>query len=87
MARALGVEIDLATTGHSEEYIQFRSVDATMRERFGVAPTISFADGVARLQRFLCELSAVVKEHIVVSSAPGPRAFPRRGGSPRSATR
>jgi UDP-glucose 4-epimerase len=53
MGRALGVEIDLAYAGHSDEYIRFRTVDATMAERFGVRPTIAFADGVARLQRFL----------------------------------
>ena len=53
MGRTLGVEIDLAYVGHSEEYIKFRTVDRAMAERFGVRPTISFADGVARLQRFL----------------------------------
>jgi hypothetical protein len=39
--------------GHSEEYIQFRTTDRTMRERFGVQPAIAFPDGVARLHRFL----------------------------------
>ena len=58
MARTLGVEIALSHAGHSEEYIQFRTVDAAMRERFGVVPGISFADGVARLHRFLASEAA-----------------------------
>jgi UDP-glucose 4-epimerase len=53
MAHALGVEVALNYGGHSEEYIQFRTVDRSMAETFGVRPTISFADGIARLQRFL----------------------------------
>jgi UDP-glucose 4-epimerase len=53
MGRTLGVEIGLSYVGQSEEYIQFRTVDSSMAERFGVRPQISFADGVARLQRFL----------------------------------
>jgi UDP-glucose 4-epimerase len=53
MARTLGVDIGLRHQGHSEEYIQFRSVDTAMRERFGIAPNISFAEGVARLHGFL----------------------------------
>jgi UDP-glucose 4-epimerase len=53
MGRTLGVEIDLAHDGHSEEYIQFRTVDAAMSERFGVRPKVPFTDGVARLHRFL----------------------------------
>jgi nucleoside-diphosphate-sugar epimerase len=53
MGRTLGVEIAMKHAGHSEEYIQFHTIDRTMRERFGVQPTISFADGVARLHRFL----------------------------------
>jgi UDP-glucose 4-epimerase len=53
MGRTLGVEIGLTYVGRSEEYIQFRTVDVAMAERFNVRPTISFADGVARLQRFL----------------------------------
>ena len=53
MGRTLGVEIGISHAGHSEEYIQFHTVDAAMAERFGVRPTIAFADGVARLQHFL----------------------------------
>jgi UDP-glucose 4-epimerase len=53
MARTLGVEIAIGHDGLSEEYIQFRTVDAAVSGRFGVRPTIPFADGVARLRRFL----------------------------------
>lgn len=53
MGRALGVEIGLTYVGHSEEYIQFRTADTSMAERFGVRPKIPFTEGVARLQRFL----------------------------------
>jgi nucleoside-diphosphate-sugar epimerase len=53
MGRALGVEIEIGHDGRSEEYIRFRTVDAAMSERFGVRPTIPFADGLARLQQFL----------------------------------
>lgn len=53
MGRTLGVEIGLTYVGHSEEYIQFHTIDRAMPERFGIRPTISFADGIARLQRFL----------------------------------
>ena len=58
MGRALGVEIGVTHAGHSEEYIKFHTIDRTMRERFGVQPTISFAEGVARLHRFLTSEAA-----------------------------
>jgi nucleoside-diphosphate-sugar epimerase len=58
MGRALDVEIAVTHAGHSEEYIQFRSVDTAMSERFGVRPTIAFADGIARLQQFLASEAA-----------------------------
>jgi UDP-glucose 4-epimerase len=53
MGRALGVDIAVRHAGHSEEYIRFHTIDQSMRERFGVQPTTRFADGVARLHRFL----------------------------------
>jgi UDP-glucose 4-epimerase len=53
MAGALGVELTLDHVGRSEEYIQFRTVDTAMRDRFGVEPKIPFAEGVARLHKFL----------------------------------
>jgi nucleoside-diphosphate-sugar epimerase len=53
MARVLGADVTLRHEGHTEEYIQFRSVDRTMAERFGIVPGVAFEDGVRRLQEFL----------------------------------
>jgi len=53
MAKVLGVTVTLKHEGHTEEYIQFHTVDQAMRQRFGVAPAISFEDGVRRLHEFL----------------------------------
>jgi nucleoside-diphosphate-sugar epimerase len=53
MASNLGVEVTVRHEGMVAEYIEFRSADATMRERFGMAPKISFADGLSRLSAFL----------------------------------
>jgi UDP-glucose 4-epimerase len=52
MARTLGVEIAVRHEGETEEYIQFHSIDRTMRERFGVAPSIAFEDGLRKLAAF-----------------------------------
>jgi nucleoside-diphosphate-sugar epimerase len=60
MARVLGVEISVAHQGYTEEFIQFISVDRTMRERFGFEPKASFEDGVRRLHaHFVREGSGV----------------------------
>jgi UDP-glucose 4-epimerase len=60
MARVLGVEISVAHQGHTEEFIQFFSVDRTMRERFGFQPKTSFEEGVRRLHaHFVQEGSGV----------------------------
>jgi nucleoside-diphosphate-sugar epimerase len=53
MARVLDVEVTLTHNGHTEEYIQFRSADRTMRDRFGFTPAVSFEDGIRRLHEFL----------------------------------
>jgi UDP-glucose 4-epimerase len=53
MAATLGVEVAVRHEGQVAEYIQFHTVDAAMRERFGVSPSISFADGLTRLTAFL----------------------------------
>jgi nucleoside-diphosphate-sugar epimerase len=53
MASALGVTITVRNEGTVPEYIQFRSADTTMRDRFGVVPAIPFADGMKRLSMFL----------------------------------
>jgi len=60
MARVLGVEISVAHQGHTEEFIEFITVDRTMRERFGFEPKTSFEDGVRRLHaHFVQEGSGV----------------------------
>jgi nucleoside-diphosphate-sugar epimerase len=53
MASVVGVEVQVRHEGRVPEYIEFRSIDETMRERFGVIPRVSFADGLARLHAFL----------------------------------
>jgi UDP-glucose 4-epimerase len=53
MAGACGVEVRVRHEGHTEEFIEFRSVDRTMSDRFGFAPTVSLADGLARLRDHL----------------------------------
>ena len=53
MARTLGIEIRVRHEGQVAEYIEFRSVDSTMRDRFGMHPSVPFEDGLARLSAFL----------------------------------
>ena len=53
MARALGVTITVRHEGEVPEYIKFRTVDSTMRDRFGIVPSIGFEDGFKRLADFL----------------------------------
>jgi UDP-glucose 4-epimerase len=53
MARTLGVDVTVRHEGETEEYIRFHSVDQAMRDRFGIAPAISFEDGLRRLVKFL----------------------------------
>lgn len=53
MARVLGADVTIRHEGHTEEYIRFHTVDRTMRDRFGIVPAISFADGVRKLHQFL----------------------------------
>jgi nucleoside-diphosphate-sugar epimerase len=52
MAHALGVEIEVRHEGDVPEYIEFCSVDTTMRDRFGFSPAVSFTDGIRRLHEF-----------------------------------
>jgi UDP-glucose 4-epimerase len=52
MARTLGVDVTVRHQGETEEVIQFHSTDTTMRDRFGVAPVVSFEDGLRRLAAF-----------------------------------
>jgi nucleoside-diphosphate-sugar epimerase len=53
MARALGVDVTVSHQGETDEYIQFHTIDRTMRDRFGFAPSIAFEDGLRRLAAFL----------------------------------
>jgi UDP-glucose 4-epimerase len=53
MAHAIGADIRLIHEGHTEEYIEFRSADSTMRERFGFQPATAFEDGIRRLRDVL----------------------------------
>jgi len=53
MARVLGVDVTVRHQGHTEEFIEFRSVDRSMRDRFGVTPSISFENGIRKLHQFL----------------------------------
>jgi UDP-glucose 4-epimerase len=53
MAANLGVEVSVRHEGVVAEYIEFRSADSTMRDRFGMTPKVSFADGLNRLSAFL----------------------------------
>jgi UDP-glucose 4-epimerase len=55
MAGLLGADITIRHEGTVAEYIEFRSVDTAMRDRFGVKPARSFADGLRELQTFLLE--------------------------------
>jgi hypothetical protein len=59
MARGLDAEIVIRHEGEVPEYIQFRSVDRTMRERFGVHPTVGFADGFRRFNEFFARQARV----------------------------
>ena len=53
MADACGVDVQVRHEGHTEEFIEFRSVDRTMADRFGFTPTVSLADGLSRLRGHL----------------------------------
>ena len=53
MARVSGAEVSIRHEGAVAEYIEFRSADTTMRDRFGFAPRVSFESGLQRLQVFL----------------------------------
>ena len=53
MARALGVDMAVRHEGHVPEYIEFRSADPAMRDRFGFSPAVAFDDGIRRLRDFL----------------------------------
>jgi nucleoside-diphosphate-sugar epimerase len=53
MGQTLNIDVAIRNEGAVAEYIQFNTVDTTMRDRFGIVPSISFADGLKRLSAFL----------------------------------
>lgn len=53
MADVMAVDISVRHEGHTEEFIEFRTADATMRDRFGFSPTISLSDGLRKLRAHL----------------------------------
>jgi nucleoside-diphosphate-sugar epimerase len=50
---AFGIEPRIAFLGQVPEYIEFRSVDRAMEERFGIVPEVSLEDGLRRLAAHL----------------------------------
>ena len=52
MARVLGVSVTVRHEGKVPEYIEFRSADRRMRDRFGFVPAIPFDEGLQRLKAF-----------------------------------
>ena len=55
MARVVGADIRIACDGVTDEYIEFRSADGTMADRFGVVPRIPFEQGFDSLRRFVAD--------------------------------
>ncbi|MBI3637911.1 MAG: NAD(P)-dependent oxidoreductase [Candidatus Rokubacteria bacterium] len=55
MAATLGVSVSVRHDGATAEYVRFRSVDATMRERFGVVPSTPLEKGLQQLRAFLAK--------------------------------
>ena len=53
MADACGVDVRIRHEGHVEEYIEFRSVDRTVADRFSFAPAVSLTEGLTRLRHHL----------------------------------
>jgi nucleoside-diphosphate-sugar epimerase len=53
VAGTLGVEVAIRHAGQVPEYIEFHSADTTMRERFGIRPSVPFAEGLRRLSASL----------------------------------
>ena len=53
MARVVNANVTIRHEGTVPEYIEFRTNDRTMRERFGFTPRIAFDDGLARFKQFL----------------------------------
>lgn len=61
MARILGVDVSIRHEGHVPEYIEFTSTDATMRDRFGVTPAVTFDAGLERLRAHLGSVESTIR--------------------------
>lgn len=57
MAEVMNVDVTVRHEGHTEEFIEFRSVDATMRDRFGFSPSTSLPDGLRKLRAHLATVT------------------------------
>jgi UDP-glucose 4-epimerase len=53
MASTLGVDVTVRHEGTVPEYIEFRSTDTTMRDRFGIRAGVTFQEGLGRLRQHL----------------------------------
>lgn len=60
MARVTGGDLVVTHEGQTEEYIRFRTVDDTLRTRFGVVPRIPFTEGFARLHAWLTSRGSAI---------------------------
>ena len=58
MARVCAARLEIRMQGQTEEYIEFRSADTTMADRYGIVPRVPFEDGFDRLRQFVAEHSA-----------------------------
>lgn len=56
MAEVCGITAQVRHEGHTEEYIEFRSADRTMRDRFGFAPKTSLTEGLGKLRTHLASV-------------------------------
>jgi len=52
MSRAVGIPMTIRHEGAVPEYIEFRSADTTLRDRFGFTPSVPFEDCIRRLHAF-----------------------------------
>jgi UDP-glucose 4-epimerase len=53
MARLTGADVTIRRDGVTEEYIEFRSADRAMADRFGFAPRVPFDQGFVRLAAYM----------------------------------
>lgn len=58
MAKACGVAVTVRHQGHTEEFIEFRSADRTMRDQLGFTTRVSLEEGLRKLRMHLSEASA-----------------------------